>query len=57
MQPGHVGKADLRITADAKAWLRFLAKEISVARLVLTRSLRLKGPVRLMAAFGKCFPS
>ncbi|MGJ5020183.1 SCP2 sterol-binding domain-containing protein [Bradyrhizobium oligotrophicum] len=57
VQPGHVGKADLRITADAKAWLRFLAKEISVARLVLTRSLRLKGPVRLMAAFGKCFPS
>ncbi|MGJ5083882.1 SCP2 sterol-binding domain-containing protein [Bradyrhizobium sp. HKCCYLS3013] len=57
VQPGHIGKADLRITADAKAWLRFLAKEISVARLVLTRSLRLKGPVRLMAAFGKCFPS
>lgn len=57
VQPGHVGKADLRITADAKAWLRFLAKEISVARLILTRSLRLKGPVRLMAAFGKCFPS
>ncbi|MGJ4925488.1 SCP2 sterol-binding domain-containing protein [Bradyrhizobium oligotrophicum] len=57
VQPGHVGKADLRITADAKAWLRFLAKEISVVRLVLTRSLRLKGPVRLMAAFGKCFPS
>ncbi|MGJ4928248.1 SCP2 sterol-binding domain-containing protein [Bradyrhizobium sp. HKCCYLS2038] len=57
VQRGHVGKADLRITADSKAWLRFLAKEISVARLILTRALRLKGPVRLMAAFGKCFPS
>ncbi|MGJ4947024.1 SCP2 sterol-binding domain-containing protein [Bradyrhizobium sp. HKCCYLS20291] len=57
VQPGHVGKADLRIIADSKAWLRFLAKEISVARLILTRALRLKGPVRLMAAFGKCFPS
>ncbi|NPU64299.1 4Fe-4S ferredoxin [Bradyrhizobium sp. 83012] len=57
VQPGHVGKADLAITADATNWLRFLAKEISVPRLILTRSLRLKGPVRLMAAFGKCFPS
>ncbi|NPU64298.1 hypothetical protein HL667_04745 [Bradyrhizobium sp. 83012] len=57
MQPGHVGKADLSITADATNWLRFLAKEISVARLILTRTLKLKGPVRLMAAFGKCFPS
>ncbi|MGJ5067502.1 SCP2 sterol-binding domain-containing protein [Bradyrhizobium sp. SZCCHNS3002] len=57
VQPGHVGRADLSITADGKAWLRFLAKEISVARLILTRALKLKGPVRLMAAFGKCFPS
>ncbi|MGJ4911423.1 SCP2 sterol-binding domain-containing protein [Bradyrhizobium sp. HKCCYLS2033] len=57
VQPGHVGTADLSITADGKAWLRFLAKEISVARLILTRALKLKGPVRLMAAFGKCFPS
>ncbi|MGJ4900535.1 SCP2 sterol-binding domain-containing protein [Bradyrhizobium sp. HKCCYLS2058] len=57
VQPGHIGKADLRIIADSKAWLRFLAREISVARLILTRSLKLKGPVRLMAAFGKCFPS
>ncbi|MGJ5011304.1 SCP2 sterol-binding domain-containing protein [Bradyrhizobium oligotrophicum] len=57
VQPGHVGRADLTVIADATNWLRFLAKEISVARLILTRSLRLKGAVRLMAAFGKCFPS
>ncbi len=57
IQPGRVGKADLTIMADGASWLRFLAKELSVPRLILTRALRLKGPVRLMAAFGKCFPS
>lgn len=55
--PGHVGKPDLRVRADAKAWLRFLAKEISVFRLLATGALRLKGPPRLLLAFGKCFPS
>ena len=54
---GHVGKADLRVTADGAEWIRFLNKEVSLARLLLTRKLRLKGPPRLLAAFGRCFPS
>lgn len=54
---GHVGKPDLSVRADARNWLRFLAKEVSVLRLLATGSLRLKGSPRLLAAFGRCFPS
>jgi len=54
---GHVGRADLRVTVDGGEWIRFLNKETSLVRLLLTRKLRLKGPPRLLAAFGRCFPS
>lgn len=47
---GHVGTADLAINADGASWLRFLNKERSNARLILTRAIRFKGPVRLMLA-------
>jgi ferredoxin len=53
---GHQGTASLNITADGKTWLRFLNKEISILRCLLTRAVRLKGPPRLLIAFGKCFP-
>lgn len=53
---GHSGKADLRITADADTWLRFLWGEVSIFWCLASRALRLKGPPRLMTAFGRCFP-
>ncbi len=46
----------LRVTADADAWLRFLRKDASLVRLLLTRRLRLRGDPRLLARFGRCFP-
>ena len=52
---GHVGVPDLRIEADSQTWVRFLNKEMSIARGLLTRKIRLKGSPRLLAAFGKCF--
>jgi ferredoxin len=54
---GHVGAASLRVTADARSWLRFLAGEISILRCLVTGAVRLKGSPRLLAAFGKCFPT
>lgn len=54
---GHVGRPDLRITADSTTWLRFLAKDVSILRCLLTGRVRLKGSPRLLAAFGRCFPS
>ncbi|WP_296714498.1 SCP2 sterol-binding domain-containing protein [Rhodoblastus sp.] len=55
--PGHELEPNLRVTARGESWLRFLNKEISLFRLLATGTLRLKGPPRLLAAFGRCFPS
>ena len=37
IQDGLVGKADLRVTADAKTWLGFLAREKSLPLALITR--------------------
>jgi len=57
VEHGHVGSPNLRVTADSRAWLGFLRKERSLVWALLTRKIRLKGPPRLLLAFGKCFPS
>ena len=54
---GHHGEADLKVTADGATWLRFLAKEVSIFRALATRRVRVKGRLRLLAAFGRCFPA
>ncbi len=54
---GHQGRADLRVTADSRTWLRFLAKEANLAWAMLRGKLRLRGSPRLLLAFGRCFPS
>ncbi len=56
VRPGHVGTAGLRITADSRWWLGFLAKERSLLWGLLRRRLRLQGSPRLLRAFGRCFP-
>jgi len=57
VQEGHVGKADIRVTADSRTWLGFLAKERSIVWALLRRRIRIKGSPRLLLAFGRCFPS
>jgi ferredoxin-NADP reductase/Fe-S-cluster-containing hydrogenase component 2 len=57
VQDGFVGKADLRVTADAKTWLGFLAREKSLPLALVRGKIRIKGDPRLLLAFGKCFPS
>src|SRR5262245_47226067 len=54
---GLLGKAGIQVTADAKTWLGFVAKERSLITALATRKIRLKGDPRLLLAFGKCFPS
>ena len=51
------GAYDLRITADSRTWLGYLAKERNLAWALLRRKIRMKGSPRLLIAFGKCFPS
>lgn len=56
IEPGLVGKPDLKVRVDAAAWLAFVRQERSIVRLFLTGKLRLSGSARLLVAFGKCFP-
>jgi len=57
IEDGLVGTADIAVSADAKTWLGFLAREKSLPLALLRRRIRIKGDPRLLLAFGKCFPS
>jgi alkyl sulfatase BDS1-like metallo-beta-lactamase superfamily hydrolase len=57
VRDGHVGEADLRVTADSQTWLGFVRKERSLLWALLRRRIRIKGSPRLLIAFGRCFPS
>jgi len=56
VEEGHIGKPDLRVTADTETWLGFLAKEKNLVLALLRRKIRMKGSPKLLMAFGKCFP-
>jgi Fe-S-cluster-containing hydrogenase component 2 len=56
VQHGHVGQPDLHVTADSQTWIGFLRKERNVVWALLRRKIRLAGPLKLLVAFGKCFP-
>ncbi|BAZ00762.1 4Fe-4S ferredoxin iron-sulfur binding domain protein [Tolypothrix tenuis PCC 7101] len=56
IQDGHLGTANLAITADSKTWLKFLAKEQNLVWAIVRRQIRFQGQLRLLLAFGKCFP-
>lgn len=53
----HVGHADLSVTADSDTWLQFLAKEKNILVALLTRRVKVSGSLKLLQAFGRCFPS
>ncbi|MBW4612905.1 MAG: SCP2 sterol-binding domain-containing protein [Desmonostoc vinosum HA7617-LM4] len=57
VERGHTGKADLAIVADSQTWLGFLAKEQNLVWALLRRQIRIKGSLKLLQAFGKCFPA
>jgi Fe-S-cluster-containing hydrogenase component 2 len=54
---GHSGEANTAITADSQTWLGFLAKERNLVWALVRRKIQIKGSLRLMLAFRKCFPS
>jgi alkyl sulfatase BDS1-like metallo-beta-lactamase superfamily hydrolase len=56
VREGLVGEADLRVTAQSAAWLKFLAGDRHIVRLLLTRKVKLKGSPRLLLRFGEYFP-
>lgn len=52
---GHEGEPDLRITADSKTWLRFLARDQNLPWALLRGKIRMRGSPFLLLKFGKCF--
>lgn len=54
---GAPDASNLRITADARTWVRFLAKEVSLPVTLITGRIRIKGNPMLMKKFADCFPS
>jgi ferredoxin-NADP reductase len=57
IREGLIGDADIRIGADSKTWLGFLAKEKNLFWALARRKIRISGNPKLLLAFGKCFPS
>lgn len=55
IETGHAGTPDILVYADAKTWLRVLHKETSMLKEIVLRRIRVKGPLKLFKAFGKCF--
>jgi len=57
IKEGHTGDPDMRLKVDTAAWLGYLAKEKSLLPALLRGRIRVKGPLRLMRSFARCFPS
>jgi Fe-S-cluster-containing hydrogenase component 2 len=49
--------ADLTVQADSEKWLSFLRGEAGIVPALLRRQIRVRGPIRLLKAFGRCFPN
>ena len=54
---GHHEEANFCLTTDSETWLGFLAKERNLIWAFLTRKIRIKGSLKFLKAFARCFPS
>ena len=57
VEEGHQGAADLKVRADSRTWLGFLARERNLAWALVTLRIRLYGSPLWLVKFGRCFPS
>jgi alkyl sulfatase BDS1-like metallo-beta-lactamase superfamily hydrolase len=57
VQDGHIGAANINVSADSRTWLEVLAKERSLIWALIRRKIRIQGSPKFLMAFGKCFPS
>ncbi|HEY8352646.1 MAG TPA: SCP2 sterol-binding domain-containing protein [Sphingomonadales bacterium] len=53
---GHQGTADVAIMADSATWLAILAGDKRILPAILLRKVKVRGPIALFKAFGRCFP-
>ncbi len=54
---GHHEDAIFFLTADSQTWLGFLAKERNLFWALLTRNIRIKGSLKFLRSFARCFPN
>ena len=57
IEKGLLGEPKIKVTADAEAWLGFLAGERNLLWALLTRRVRLQGNPKWLLALKRCFPS
>ena len=57
IEEGHHGPANLKVVADSRTWLSFLARETNLVWALLTLRIRLSGSPFWLVKFSKCFPS
>lgn len=57
VRSGLQDEPDISVTADGEAWLRFLRRETHIVKELLLRRVRVRGPIKLLQAFGRCFPT
>jgi ferredoxin len=57
VRDGLHDRPDLTLRADADTWLRYLAGRARLLPALLTGRFRIRGDPRLLARFGRCFPS
>jgi Fe-S-cluster-containing hydrogenase component 2 len=57
IQEGLMGQPNLVVKANSKTWIGFLRKERNIMLAILTRKIRVKGDIRLLLKFAKCFPT
>jgi Fe-S-cluster-containing hydrogenase component 2 len=57
IQDDLVGRPGLVVRADGSTWIRFLRKEQNLLLALLTRRIRLRGDLRLLLRFARCFPT
>ncbi|MEM7343967.1 MAG: SCP2 sterol-binding domain-containing protein [Chloroflexota bacterium] len=55
IQDGHQGTADVKIRANSETWMRFLNGRTNIVWAMMRGKIRIKGPIKLLSAFGKCF--
>lgn len=55
VEDGHVGTPSLSIIADSETWTGFLDRRKNLVWALARGKIRVKGPLRLFRAFGRCF--
>lgn len=54
--PGLQGPADVEVRGDGAAWLQVASGRRGAVWAILTRALRVRGDLRLLNRFARCFP-